>query len=158
MIFPEGSRWQYLRKGLMMAISLFVIIAFTHCKTTFDKQRKPTLVKLGSFGGFAGSYTEYVIYSDGRTLGRKKYNDALVDLKPIDKSTLEQAFNILKKLAKTEENLQDPGTMSYFLVYENQGVERLNIVWGGGNETISPIVELLYRNLTSLCQEDHPVM
>ena len=115
-------------------------------------------ISFGEYGGFAGSFHEYVWLPNGQVFERKKFNGNFEPLKSIDASVFRQFSSLFHKAPLAQLDLQDPGNMSYFIRLVVDGQEKLNIVWGGENISVDPLVKAIYKNMKTMCQQDHPVM
>ena len=144
---------------LTLAILLMGILVWCSCKTT-QKLTPAELTKIqyGSYGGFAGAYTEYVLLKDGSVYSKFKINDDFSMNQSLSKENTDQIFKILDRLATEEAPIEDPGNMTYFIKYSSKDKPTIEWTWGGTNTKPTTTLKILYRNLTTLSKKTEVVM
>ncbi len=140
----------------LILISLLLMVA---CKPTAlltpDNSNK---ICYGSYGGFAGLYTEYVLLPDGELYRKDGINAEYQKLSPIDREVSAQMFSILEDMRREYQPLDEPGNMSYFVRYESEDSDTLAWTWGGSNSRPDSRLRILHQNLNRLSKPKNPVM
>lgn len=116
----------------------------------------PDRIEFGSFGGFAGSYTEYKVVPDGHAWKQERHKGDIINLQQIDPSVIEQMTSLLSQSKSSGYAINNPGNMTYFIRLCQDGAPPYELIWGGG-EIVDEKIKSIHRSLTKLCKEDHPV-
>ena len=143
---------------LTLAILFVCILVWCSCKTT-EKLTPTELTKIqyGSYGGFAGAFSEYVLLTDGSVYSKFKINEEYSMNHTLSKENTDQLFNILNRLAAEEDPINDPGNMTYFIKYSSKDNPIIEWTWGGTTLKPSTTLKILYRNLTTLSEKTEVV-
>ena len=113
-------------------------------------------LEFGSFGGFAGAYTEFKVVPDGQVWKQSRHNGTLIPIASIDKAVLSQFTGIMKDFEDKKYAVNNPGNMTYFIRLIKKGQEPYELIWGGG-EKVDHRLKSVYKTLVKLCKEENPV-
>lgn len=129
------------------------------CKSTKDlDQADPFVISFGSFGGFAGSFTEYLIFHNGQVNKRSRLNGPLTEMAPVNKEVYDESLEILDNLQREHIVLDDPGNMSYFIKVFRNNESIYELVWSNPDLPDFRSVKSLYDRLNNLCKDNNPKM
>jgi len=139
-------------------LSVLFGLAIMSCSSgkKWSAKVSPPIV-FGSFGGFAGSYSEYTLHDNGDVHYRSALKGEHSVIENIDETTLSQLFQSIETLELYELEVSDPGNMTYFLKfnYKNEGHE---LQWGGNNVHVPDKLITYFRLLRSLTKNKNPIM
>ena len=145
-------------KVLIIAGIIALIAAFA-CKSTIPPDPNHLdKISFGSYGGFAGSYTEYVVLPNGKSYVKKSLRGEYSELGSLKKRDINQFNEILQNLKSEKYSISDPGNMTYFVRVHEHGKEPYELLWGGSNQTCDQRVVILHKSMSLLCKDNHPVM
>lgn len=82
----------------------------------------------GAGGGFAGTYTEYLLLENGQFFGRLRRNNEWQEYEPIPKKETKQYFTQIDELGLKQTDFDRPGNWSYYLTIEDGQMEN-KIQW-----------------------------
>lgn len=131
---------------------LLVVMVSAGCKSTKTAQSNETEVKcfiLGEGGGFAGSYIQYKICSDGVI---SKYNFTDKEYHTIGTAVpkeLDKIFTQLNALNLDELEISSPGNMSQYITLINENKADHTLTWELNSNSVDPdIISFFHQSFT----------
>ena len=144
--------------GFVAVIIMVLFLMASSCKSTESMPTdNSTIISIGSFGGFAGTYKEYTIKPNGLLSIKTNVDSEEKQLSKLEEKTVTQLSAVLEELSRNVETTYNPGNMTYFVKFYNGDQDPVEWVWGGGEQTNSR-VQAMYRILSKLCKtQEHPI-
>lgn len=105
----------------------------------------------GSGGGVAGLYNYYYVLENGQAFKKSTTDTAFVALKNVSKKKISQIFNTYEQLNLKDYQIDNPGNMSYYLTFKQDGNDH-QLTWGGGKE-VDPRIKTIFANLNALMKK-----
>lgn len=139
-----------------LLIGLFMI----SCKAQppVSAEDKKSYLSFGTFGGFAGSYNECRIYSNGMMYHYPRINSQPIKKESVTEENFNQFVQLITSLAEDQKTLSEPGNLNHFIRYHNNGVDKYEFLWEEGRSNPSKRVTDLFSVLNHLCSAGNPVM
>lgn len=109
----------------------------------------------GSGGGFAGTYTEYLLLENGQFFGRMTKNPEWQEFDPIPKKQTKEYFDQIKDLDLTKTKFNTPGNWSYYLTIED-GEMNNKIQWCMEAKPHDDRIVSFYKSLVTLTKDLPP--
>ena len=140
-------------------LAVMIVLSIWACASThsLSPDRVQNLA-FGSFGGFAGSYTEYTISAGGSVYRRSKFQGRKQEMGPLDVREVNQIIHLLGMLHSDGYAINDPGNQTYFIRINWKGMPQYELIWGGANVKEDPGLLILYNNLLKMTRDNYPVM
>jgi hypothetical protein len=107
-------------------------------------------VYIGSGGGFAGTYKEYQLNTDGRLYFLKGNSDSVLFLKKLDSTTTKKLFKKYYKLKLDREDLDAPGNMYYYVGRREGKFRNHKITFGNPEAGVSENIKEYYDDFNKL--------
>jgi hypothetical protein len=111
-----------MKTVLVLFLASMVVLSFIKCKSskeytpeTFEKKK----LYFGSGGGFAGTYTEYLLLENGQFFGRMTTTPEWQEFDPIPSKQTKQYFSQVDNLGLKKTTFNTPGNWSYYLTIED---------------------------------------
>jgi len=147
-----------------LLIALILTLPFLSCKTqkkiytpeTYDRE----IITFGSGGGFTGKIKKYSILRNGqvfRNSDSPNGGDASGEMSSLDEAVVDQLFLNFTNLKLVEIQLDDPGNMTNFINYQENGNTH-RIRWGGKNEEVPKSVKTYYKILNQLVSKNKGII
>ena len=142
----------------MRYYSILLFLVCVSCSTGKKWSAKiSSPIVFGSFGGFAGSYTESSLYDNGDVHYKSSVKGEHRVIKNIDEKTLAQLFQSVETLELYKMKISDPGNMTYFLKFTYNDDDH-HLQWGGGNQEVPNKLKSYFNLLRSLTKDKDPIM
>lgn len=140
----------------LYSIALIGSVMMDSCKSTGPMtSESPTRIEVGSFGGFAGSYTSITFVPDGQVWKQARHKGEMETMTSVPKDVVMQAIQNINQLRKSKYQINQPGNMTYFIRLHKNGQETYELLWGG--ESPDERVSIIYKSLTSLARPYRPL-
>ena len=139
-----------------LLISVFIISCITPNSVASDNL--DMYLSFGTFGGFAGSYSECRIYPNGTVYHFPRINSRPNKKESLTEENFIQFKEILHSLANDKKTLSEPGNLNHFIRYHEDGVDKYEFLWEEGRSNPSQRVTDLFSVLNHLCSERNPIM
>ena len=147
-----------MKARFAIRVLLIFSLVVSACKSTkIDNPNQPTTISFGTYGGFAGSYTEYVITENGKTFMKTKFDGKLDEMGPIKAEDFTRFMRSLKKFKATKYIIQDPGNQTFFIRLKENGQLSSEWLWGGNAHEPSAELVSMYRDMFALCKDNFPI-
>lgn len=114
-------------------------------------------LSFGSYGGFAGSFKEFVLVPNGQVFLKKRFGAEYQELHRISQNQCSQFFETIKSFEVLGLEQNQSGNLTNFIKYSSDGVEKIQWSWPAGSE-IDKRIEILFKNLRAVCIETAPIM
>ena len=141
-----------MKNALLLCVSFLFFL--TNCKTNkYTPADYPKAqISFGSGGGFAGTYSTYILLENGQLFKKGKEKGEYIAMGRKSANQVNQLFKNYHLLGLDQVQYDEPDNMSYYIGYKEGGNEH-NITWGGLAKGLKPEVKLFYKLLTQLHQE-----
>ncbi len=133
---------------LFILLSVGLMACNTQKALELDSYDGPKIV-FGSSGGFTGVSKEHILLPDGQLFKAGMDGKSRNAEGKIDKNLAKQMISNFKALGFDQLELNDPGNMTYFIDYSENGKNH-RVVWGGGRSEIPKELKPYYHTLMGL--------
>ena len=134
------------RKENMRIIACFLVAILISMGCSSSKPAAGENVdelRFGNYGGFAGSYIENMIHSNGKTFFKRKKKSKFVSGEAIAENEAKRIFTNFKMFGLDTLDLKDPGNLTYFIECKVDG-KKHKLEWGGKSQKLDPKLQMFY--------------
>ena len=126
-----------------------VLLLLAGCKTYSIEELPETRLYFGSGGGFAGSFTEYLLLENGQFFKRESQKGDFVALPKVKRSQAKTLFSswVVNKLG--EQDFQHPGNLYHFVRMEEEGKSH-RLSWGSSSHPTPDEIKQFYTSCNAL--------
>lgn len=146
------------RMRLILVFGLITLLLPVSCHRNVPyAPDHPVRIAFGSYGGFAGTYKEFVLLPNGQLFVRKRLRAQFDELQSLDPAITKQLFTVVRNFRKQGMVQEGSGNLTNFISFEEIGHPPLQWSWESGTD-VDDRIRRLFRNLNVLCKESPPVM
>lgn len=146
------SKYINMLKKLPLFACLLVLAA---CKTYSIDKLPDNRLYFGSGGGYAATFTEYMLLENGQLFKRENQKSEFIPLSKVKRSDAKDLFTNWTTQKMEEEDFQHPGNLYRFVRMEN-GQEKHRLSWGSSNHRTPDAIKSFYKACTGLIPKVEP--
>lgn len=135
---------------MLKTLPLFILLlVFAGCKTYSTEALPETQLYFGSGGGFAGTFTEYMLLENGQFFKRESQAGTFEALPKVKRSQAKLLFVDWTKQEMNEQDFQHPGNLYHFVRMESKG-QKHRISWGSSSHPTPDGIKQFYAACQAL--------
>ncbi len=135
---------------MLRTLPLFaLLLVLISCKTYSTEKLPDTQLYFGSGGGFAGTFTEYMLLENGQFFKRESQQGAFIALPKVKRSQAKLIFLDWTKQKMSEQDFQHPGNLYHFVRMEDKG-QKHRLSWGSSSHPTPESIKQFYAACQAL--------
>ncbi|MEZ4824793.1 MAG: hypothetical protein R3C61_00650 [Bacteroidia bacterium] len=136
-------------KSIASIFPIMLMVFALACKSQdYNHENYPDArIVFGSGGGFTGMVSTYVLLEDGRIFDKAPTSESFSLLKKGKKSTAKALFLRIAEISQTNEPINIPGNIYYFIEWHSPEGEPYRLTWGDMRNPAPEAVTAFYQTL-----------
>lgn len=135
---------------MLRTLPLFaLLLVLAGCKTYSTEALPETRLYFGSGGGFAGTFTEYMLLENGQFFKRESQQAEFTALPKVKRRQAKLLFSNWTKEKMSEQDFQHPGNLYHFVRMEDKGLKH-RLSWGASNHPTPASIKEFYSSCQAL--------
>lgn len=126
-----------------------LLLLLAGCKTYSTSELPDTRLYFGSGGGFAGTFTEYLLLENGQFFKRDSQKAEFVALQKVKRSQAKALFSDWAEQKMSEQDFQHPGNLYHFVRMEEKGQDH-RLSWGSSSYPTPDEIKQFYTACQAL--------